>query len=348
MAPCSYGLERALYEALCMCFSTVLHSACAELLLPDLHKAATFDVLRSTLQRSVLGQTIFSAVKPDRLRQIMATAAAEAAEAERFVKFGDMWLPAGPLPKFVDERFITTKSVAFQMRNLGRAVVAAKYPVLLQGPTSAGKTSMVQHLAGLTGHKYVRINNHAHTDVQEYLGTYLTDTTGKLTFQEGVLVQAVRLGHWLLLDELNLAPSEVLEVLNRLLDDNRELFVPDTHETVKPHPSFMLFATQNPAGLYGGRKVLSRAFRNRFLEMHVGEIDEDELEEILHKRCEIPESYAKKLIGVMRELQRIRHDGRVFAGKAGYITPRDLFRWADRKPFDDYQHLAEEGYRILA
>lgn len=42
-----------------------------------------------------------------------------------------------------------------------------------------------------------------------------------------------------------------------------------SQETVKPHPQFMLFATQNPPGLYGGRKVLSRAFRNRFVEMHV-------------------------------------------------------------------------------
>jgi midasin len=46
--------------------------------------------------------------------------------------------------------------------------------------------------------------------------------------------------------ELNLAPSDVLEALNRLLDDNRELFIAETGETIKPAPSFRLFATQNP------------------------------------------------------------------------------------------------------
>jgi midasin len=46
--------------------------------------------------------------------------------------------------------------------------------------------------------------------------------------------------------ELNLAPSDVLEALNRLLDDNRELYIPETGETFKPAPGFMLFATQNP------------------------------------------------------------------------------------------------------
>ena len=41
----------------------------------------------------------------------------------------------------------------------------------------------------------------------------------------------------------------------QLLDDNRELFIPETQETIAAHPMFMLFATQNPPGHYGGRKV---------------------------------------------------------------------------------------------
>jgi len=62
------------------------------------------------------------------------------------------------------------------------------------------------------------------------------------------------------LDELNLAPSDVLEALNRVLDDNRELFIPETQQVVKAHERFMLFATQNPAGLYAGRKVNSVSY----------------------------------------------------------------------------------------
>lgn len=43
----------------------------------------------------------------------------------------------------------------------------------------------------------------------------------RMYFQEGVLVEAMRKGHWIILDELNLACSEILEALNRVLDDNR-------------------------------------------------------------------------------------------------------------------------------
>lgn len=59
-------------------------------------------------------------------------------------------------------------------------------------------------------------------------------------------MEAVRNGYWVILDELNLAPSEVLEALNRLLDDNRELLIVETQQVVKAHPNFRIFATQNP------------------------------------------------------------------------------------------------------
>ena len=85
----------------------------------------------------------------------------------------------------------------------------------MQGPTSSGKTSLISHLAAETGHRCIRINNHEGTDLQEYLGSYITDSEGRLTFREGALVTALRAGHWVILDELNLAPSEVLEALNR-------------------------------------------------------------------------------------------------------------------------------------
>ena len=51
--------------------------------------------------------------------------------------------------------------------------------------------------------------------MQEYLGSYVADSSGRLAFREGALVTAVRSGHWVVLDELNLAPSDVLEALNR-------------------------------------------------------------------------------------------------------------------------------------
>ena len=63
--------------------------------------------------------------------------------------------------------------------------LCSRPPVLLQGPTSVGKTSLIRYLATCTGHTCMRINNHEHTDLQEYLGSYVTGDNGQLVFQEG-------------------------------------------------------------------------------------------------------------------------------------------------------------------
>jgi hypothetical protein len=49
--------------------------------------------------------------------------------------------------------------------------------------------------------------------------------------------------------------------------------------------------------------MLSRAFRNRFVELHFDEIPANELEIILHKKCDMPLSYCKKMVSVMTDLQ---------------------------------------------
>lgn len=157
------------------------------------------------------------------------------------------------------------------MKDFLRAIAGTELPVLLEGPTSAGKTSMIRYVAETVGYKCIRINNHEHTEIEEYIGNYFPDKSGKLVFREGPLVQAVREGYWLILDELNLAKTEILECLNRLLDDNRELFIPEQQKHLKPHPNFRIFATQNPSS-YSGRKTLSRAFRNRFVSISFADI----------------------------------------------------------------------------
>ncbi|KAI8548546.1 hypothetical protein RHMOL_Rhmol07G0280600 [Rhododendron molle] len=310
-----FGFRKALYDGFCMFFLTLLDGASAK-------------IMNQMISSVLLGGNI-----------------------PPHVPF-NTYLIVGDKSRLdnLSENYVLTRSVKEHLKNLARAIFVGRYPVLLQGPTSSGKTSLVQYLAEITGHEFVRINNHEHTDLQEYLGSYIIDASGRLTFHEGVLVKAVRKGYWIVLDELNLAPSDVLEALNRLLDDNRELFIPELHETIRAHPGFMLFATQNPPTFYGGRKMLSRAFRNRFVEVHVDEIPEGELSEILEKRCKIPESYAKKMVEVMKELQFRRQSSKVFAGKHGFITPRDLFRWADRfRTFgNSYEDLARDGYFLLA
>ncbi|XP_070274183.1 LOW QUALITY PROTEIN: midasin [Myotis yumanensis] len=330
--PCS-NIQRSLYEGFCLGFLTQLDRASH----PIVQKLICQHIVSGSI-KSLLKQPI-----PE-------------PKGGRLIQVEGYWISMGDKEPTIDETYILTSSVKLNLRDIVRVVSAGTYPVLIQGETSVGKTSLIRWLAAATGNHCVRINNHEHTDIQEYIGCYTSDSSGKLVFKEGVLIDAMRKGYWIILDELNLAPTDVLEALNRLLDDNRELLITETQEVVKAHPRFMLFATQNPPGLYGGRKVLSRAFRNRFVELHFDELPSSELETILHKRCSLPPSYCSKLVRIMLDLQSKRRSSSVFAGKQGFITLRDLFRWAERyrlaeqtkEEYDWLQHLANDGYMLLA
>ncbi|KAM5256760.1 midasin [Ctenodactylus gundi] len=330
--PCC-NIQRSLYEGFCLGFLTQL------------------DRMSHPVVQKLIGQHIVSGSVKSLLKQPIPEP-----KGGRLIQVEGYWISVGDKEPTIDETYVLTSSVKLNLKDIARVVSAGTYPVLIQGETSVGKTSLIRWLAAATGNQCVRINNHEHTDIQEYIGCYTTNSSGKLVFKEGVLIDAMRKGYWIILDELNLAPTDVLEALNRLLDDNRELFITETQEVVKAHPRFMLFATQNPPGLYGGRKVLSRAFRNRFVELHFDELPSSELETILHKRCSLPPSYCSKLVKVMLELQSYRRSSSVFAGKQGFITLRDLFRWAERyrlteqteKEYDWLQHLANDGFMLLA
>ncbi|XP_032667152.1 midasin [Odontomachus brunneus] len=336
--PCG-NIVRSLFEAFSLSFLTQL-------------EYKSYPIVQKMIATTILGNN-------QDIKAILGTAIPKpkCGPAEKYVNIEGYWVLQGSLTPETPNNYILTDSVRRNLRDLVRVVSIGKLPVLLQGDTSVGKTSLITYLAKISGHVCVRINNHEHTDLQEYVGSYVADETGKLVFKEGILVDAMRKGYWIILDELNLAPSDVLEALNRVLDDNRELFISETQQVVKAHQHFMLFATQNPPGIYGGRKVLSRAFRNRFVELHFDEIPANELQIILGKRCSMPESYCKEVISVMTDLQIRRKSTAAFAGKKGFITLRDLFRWGERYRlasivdntlYDWRQHLAEEGYLVLA
>ncbi|KAL8338414.1 hypothetical protein RB601_006393 [Gaeumannomyces tritici] len=322
-----YGLYRSLFEGFCMGFLTHLDRKSENLVLP-------------LITERLSGPASKSPKRPDDGRQYVKFVSTE--------KDRQYWLLQGAKEPKERPDYIRTRYVERNLLNLVRATSTRRFPILIQGPTSAGKTSMIEYLANYSGNKFLRINNHEHTDLQEYLGTYVSGPDGKLVFQEGILVQAMRQGSWVVLDELNLAPTDVLEALNRLLDDNHELLIPETQEVVRPHEDFVLFATQNPPGLYGGRKVLSRAFRNRFLELHFDDIPEDELEEILQRRCRgTSPPDCRRIVAVYKELSRLRQTSRVFEQKDSFATLRDLFRWALRDA-DNRDQVAQNGYMLLA
>jgi midasin len=164
------------------------------------------------------------------------------------------------------------------------------------------------------------------------------------------LVKAVKEGSLIILDEINLAPSEVLEALNRLLDDNRELYISESGTVLKAHPNFRIFAAMNPSELYAGRKDLSEAFKNRFIHLYFDNIPNEDLKENISRRCVLAPTRVKHMVDIYNDLQKIRSSEQVFAQKEGFITIRDLLKWGLRYNSSlkqEFNDLAYGGYFVI-
>ncbi|RRT66389.1 hypothetical protein B296_00040228 [Ensete ventricosum] len=177
-----------------------------------------------------------------------------------------------------------------------RAMQLSK-PVLLEGSPGVGKTSLVVALAEYSGHSVVRINLSEQTDMMDLLGSDLPiqrDSGMEFSWCDGILLEALKKGSWVLLDELNLAPQSGL---NAILDHRAEVFIPELGLTFKCPPSFRVFACQNPSHQGGGRKCLPKSFLNRFTKVYVDELDADDYLFICRSQYpSVPETLLTKLI----------------------------------------------------
>ena len=80
--------------------------------------------------------------------------------------------------------------------------------------------------------------------VQTLLGTYqCTEVAGEFVWQAGSLTRAVINGHWVLLEDLDYAPMDVISLLVPLLE-SRTLSLPGHGGNIKAHANFRIFATQ--------------------------------------------------------------------------------------------------------
>lgn len=104
----------------------------------------------------------------------------------------------------------------------------------------------------------------------------------EFTWIDGAVIKAMRQGAWLVLDELNLVPSSVIERLNSLFEKPSYLQLNEhNNEVVTALPRFRVFATANGQD-YSGRKALSPALMDRFVATsYLPQYDESSIKQII-------------------------------------------------------------------
>jgi midasin len=207
-----------------------------------------------------------------------------------------------------------------------------RHSVLLLGPTSTGKSFLIKWLAHVLGYEHLSYSINPYTSKFEIIGGIKPDREGRFLWQDGILLNAARDGLWLTLEEINLASSEVVEIMNDYLITGRISYSANGEQReLYPHPDFRLFATGNPES-YSQRQKLSEVFLSRFKILYQKELSEEELSQILSSLFKITSASALPIARFHTTLQN-QADSRIIgkAEKDPYtFTLRDIIRLGRR------------------
>jgi len=156
--------------------------------------------------------------------------------------------------------------------------VVLKKPVLLKGPTGAGKTKLAESISELFQQPIQSINCSVDLDAEALLGfktLVQRDGQSAIEFVEGPVVTAMKQGHILYIDEINMAKAETLPILHSALDYRRMLTNPFTGEVIQAHPDFSVLAAINEG--YIGTSPMNEALKNRFISYPIPYLSGEQL-----------------------------------------------------------------------
>jgi MoxR-like ATPase len=244
------------------------------------------------------------------------------------------------VPKLEEADLVLTPKLLADLELLLPAIKLA-HPVILVGAPAIGKSALVRYIAAILKRKYDTLKITVDMDASYLVGEYHPDGTGGIIWVPSILIRGAQKqdgeGWFIVLEEVNLGRSSVLERLNTFLDRDGYMEVPERgeDEIIERDENFRLFGTMNPL-TEAGTKTLSPAFLNRFRLFWIDEYGKRELVTIIERKYGIEKEMAERLVNfhialcdklIMGEMGR---GPDVFIGSYYIINLRDLLRTAEQ------------------
>jgi MoxR-like ATPase len=207
------------------------------------------------------------------------------------------------------------------------AALGAGAHVLLEGPPGTGKSTLLRAVADAVEVPFTFVEGNAELTPARLVGHFdpalvLAEGYRPEVFVDGPLVEALRRGGLLYVEEINRIPEETLNLLVTVMSEG-DLHVPRLGR-VEAAPGFRLVAAMNPFDAVGTARI-SSAIYDRVCRLTMGYQDRAEEEQITDRAVPgAPPAWQRRVVELVRRT-RVHPDVRVGSSVRGSI---DLVRLA--------------------
>lgn len=212
--------------------------------------------------------------------------------------------------------------------------VVLRKAILLKGPSGSGKTKLAESIAALFNQPMHSINCSVDLDAESLLGfKTVVQKEGQtwIDFVEGPVVKAMKEGHFLYIDEINMAKPETLPILHSVLDYRRMLTNPFTGEVIQAHPNFGVIAAINEG--YIGTTPMNEALKNRFISFAIPYITGEQLAALVDEYFPaIPSTLKESMLSLANDLRKQTENGLLSEEAASIRSLLDAIELAQHMP----------------
>ena len=209
------------------------------------------------------------------------------------------------------------------------AALAAKRHVLLEGPPGTGKSTILREVSAAAGTGFVFVEGNAELTPGRFAGQFdpsrvLEDGYTPDVFVDGPLVEALRNGSLLYVEELNRVPEETVNLLITVMSEG-ELTLPRLGK-IEAADGFMLVAAMNPFDSVGTARV-SGAVYDRMCRIAIAYQTLDDESDIVIRRTTVDDRVLRRRAVMATRATRTHSAIRVGSSVRGAI---DLVEVAHR------------------
>jgi len=208
------------------------------------------------------------------------------------------------------------------------AAFAQKIPVLLKGPTGAGKTRFVEYMAWKLGRPLTIVRDagdgardgeatqalplitvacHEDLTASDLVGRYLLEGD-ETKWIDGPLTRAVKAGAICYLDEVVEARKDTTVLIHPLTDHRRVLPIEKRGQILEAAEGFLLVISYNP-GYQSALKDLKHSTRQRFISVEFGHPPKEVEARIIEHESGVSQPVAEDLAKLGEKVRNLKEHG---------------------------------------